>query len=303
MIGPVSKLIFLVGLGALVITLFQERRDSSTISLVFIVISIGVLYLFIPILYSIVILILTVAYLPLLFIFSLFLNYISVYIEDNLALKHFLGKKLEKEVGRKIFHLIILIFFLPVRVFRWFFLTVNSIMNFIGFETFFTVSFVTLILLNVGGALLPSLILENFRLKGRLRIQSSILRDKEKYSIGGYIYFLSVGFFLSLLFIIVESIPENLLLGGITAALIYDMFSGLIGCSFGKMYIRDDRSLSGAIGGFTATVLTSIKFLPLKSTLLIGIFLSFLDVINPPINDNLYFPLGTLLLILCYYTW
>lgn len=136
--------------------------------------------------------------------------------------------------------------------------------------------------------LLFSLFLEFLRFK--YDFLSIIARPHEKGRFASHIYLLSS------ILLVIFFFPEEIAVIGIVMAVIGDAFAALIGKSFGKIRLRQRKTLEGVFAGIffamlAGSLLTLIYSLSLPLVIFASLFVSLPDIIDLRINDNLLLPL------------
>lgn len=293
-IGLFIKILISLPLVICMSIILFERREFSITSLTIVILCQIIFYLQMKVYYILLIFFLSLIFLPIFFALILVLNRLIKYFKSDNPLQNE-SEGFRKELRRKIFHLLlILVFFLPITYFGWFFDCLQGLILLLRIRSItFNRNFTNLLLFATAGMVLPSLLVEVSRFRGRVHINSYLLRDEEEKSIEGYVFFLSSVSLLSLYFTHFPMTPEKILIGCVIGSSLYDMSAALTGCLVGKTFIRKNRSLEGVLGGAISTSLLSSYFLNFVQTLILVIVLCFIDLIKPPIDDNLTFPLIT----------
>ncbi|NIQ05534.1 MAG: hypothetical protein GWO20_07350 [Candidatus Korarchaeota archaeon] len=286
------ELLFLLLLLGGVFSILYERVQYSTIFLTLVILVVGYLYLQIEVYFSLLTFLLNLIFLPLYLGIVFLLNKSLAYFHGQKPVNRSSDKEIGKEMRRKSLHLLVFLLFLPLSYFKWFFSFLKQLIAFFGMAADINQSFRVLLLFAMGGVVLPVLLVENFRLRGKLQFHPSILREKEKGDIGAYVNLVASSLFLSLFFYrFIET--DGYLIAAITTAVIYDTFSALFGTATGKTFVQEERSLEGAIGGGIVTFSFALYCLNLYQATLSVFVLCLVDLLHPPIDDNLLLPVAT----------
>ncbi len=106
----------------------------------------------------------------------------------------------------------------------------------------------------------------------------------------GAINFLT-GVLISLLFF-----DPKIVFIGILVLSFDDSFSTIIGISFGKHKIRNNKTLEGFLGGFAAALFVSCMFIPLTKSILVSLVAAVIEL-YAFLDDNLLIPISACIVI------
>lgn len=204
--------------------------------------------------------------------------------------------KYYREISRKLFHLVALIFYIPNEILyqvllltlEWIYKSANLVQGFntiIEFPPSFFLSLIVLIVATV--AIFVFLILEMIRIHlGTIDYPDLLIRQDERERLAAEFY-TAVGVLAASI-----TLNWNVTSAVITASLIGDMAASLAGQHFGGIKIRGDRSLIGTLAEGLTSFVCSLPFVGVIPAIFLSIFIVVSDIfITSIIHDNLLFPI------------
>ncbi|MEX2689680.1 MAG: hypothetical protein Q6351_005080 [Candidatus Njordarchaeum guaymaensis] len=220
-------------------------------------------------------------------------------LENRYNKKNVTDQKLEREfnlrneLGRKAFHLIAFLLYIPqVYLYTTYSIGLQSLeyilgINIIGFENYLSQG----VLILLSGLIPLFSIIEFTRINfGKSFIPKKFIRRKEERNFAAYFYTTVAIFFISTI------VSNKALITGIFVSLTYDLGSAIVGKAYGKRKILGDRTLEGVVGGLIIGFLLGFFLIDLDILIPALILVSFADIINfIDLNDNLLFPIVTAL--------
>jgi dolichol kinase len=139
--------------------------------------------------------------------------------------------------------------------------------------------------------LLASIFLEFIRIRAHVlfplnKLADMISRHFEKTAVASYVYFCMAAL------IVVFFMSENAVIVGLTAALLGDAISAVVGVGVGKHQVKN-KTLEGSASGLTTVVVISyLLSKELVISIMLGLVFMALDIINVGFDDNFVLPVG-----------
>lgn len=220
-------------------------------------------------------------------------------LENRYNKKNVTDQKLEREfnlrneLGRKAFHLIAFLLYIPpAYLYITYSIGLQSLEYILGVDIIGSENYLSQGLLILLSGLIPLFsVIEFTRINFRKSfIPKKFIRRKEERNFAAYFYTTVAIFFISTI------VSNKALITGIFVSLTYDLGSAIVGKAYGKRKILGDRTLEGVVGGLIIGFLLGFFLIDLDILIPALILVSFADIINfIDLNDNLLFPIVTAL--------